>query len=229
MSDKKTKILITDDEPDILEFLKYNFEKEGYEIVTAANGMEALACAKTHKPELIILDVMMPELDGMETCRILRKNPDFAETSIIFLTARSEEFSEISGFQAGADDYVTKPIRLRVLLARVKSLLNRKKKEASHSVEDVIERGTLKIYPLKRVVKLGDEHIHLPRKEFELLLFLSSQPERVFTRDEIYKKIWGTEVFVGDRTIDVHIRKLRKALGKRYIKTSKGVGYSFRY
>ncbi len=229
MQKDKTKILIADDEPDILEFLQYNFNKEGYTTFTATNGVEAVQEAEKHRPDLIILDVMMPELDGMEACRILRKNPSLSHAIILFLTARSEDFSEISGFEAGADDYVTKPIRLRALLARVQSLLNRKKKEEGPSVNEVIERGEIRIFPVKRVVKLGEKAIYLPRKEFELLLFLSSQPERVFTRDEIYNKIWGTEVYVGERTIDVHIRKLRKALGKKYIKTSKGVGYSFSY
>ncbi len=229
MKEEKIKILIADDEPDILEFLKYNFEKEGYEVSTALNGLEAIEKAEEISPDLIILDVMMPEMDGMEACRILREKTAFKSTLILFLTARSEDFSEIAGFQAGADDYVTKPIRPRVLLARVRSLLSRKVKGGEAAKEKIIGKGEVQIFPDKRLVQINEQVITLPRKEFDLLVYLASQPERVFTRDEIYRRIWGLGVIVGDRTLDVHIRKLRKALGKKYIKTSKGVGYSFSY
>ncbi len=229
MKEEKIKILIADDEPDILEFLKYNFEKEGYEVSTALNGLEAIEKAEEISPDLIILDVMMPEMDGMEACRILREKTEFRSTLILFLTARSEDFSEIAGFQAGADDYVTKPIRPRVLLARVRSLLSRKVKGGEAAKEKIIGKGEVQIFPDKRLVQINEQVITLPRKEFDLLVYLASQPERVFTRDEIYRRIWGLGVIVGDRTLDVHIRKLRKALGKKYIKTSKGVGYSFSY
>ncbi|MEE9349673.1 MAG: response regulator transcription factor [Flavobacteriaceae bacterium] len=222
----KPRILFVDDEPDILEILKYNFEKEGYIVYTANNGSEGLLKAKKHQPHLIILDVMMPEIDGIETCRLLREIPEFAKTIILFLTARNEEYSELAGFNAGADDYVFKPIRPRTLIARVKSLLKRQK-----NVEDTIQPlhfGDLFINPEERLVKIKNETIKLPRKEFDLLLLLASKPEKVFTREKIFSKIWGDDVIVGDRTLDVHIRKLRKKIGKDYIRTSKGIGYSMR-
>ena len=219
------KILIVDDELDILEFLSYNLEKEGYAVFTANNGIQAIAVAKKELPDLIILDVMMPELDGVETCRQLRKMPQFANTLIIFLTARNEEYAEIAGFDVGADDYITKPIRPRVLLARIKALWKRKK--GGDYPEGVINVGEITIDNEKRIVENGTNRIKLPKKEFELLLLLASKPERVFTRDEIYLKIWGGNLIVGDRTLDVYIRRLRKKVGEKYIKTSKGIGYAF--
>jgi len=224
MINENYKILIVDDEPDILEILKYNFEKEKYIVYTANNGEKGIKKAKKHQPDLIILDVMMPELDGIETCRLLREIPEFSKTIIVFLTARSEDYSEIAGFNVGADDYVTKPIRPRTLIARVKSLLKRNK--ASKTISNIIELGELIINLDSRLVIKNDEDLFLPRKEFELLLLLVSKPEKVFTREEIYHKIWGENIIVGDRTLDVHIRKLRKKIGEEYIRTSKGVGYS---
>lgn len=223
MVNKNQKILIVDDEPDILEILKYNFEKESYTVTTASNGKEAIELAKKTNPDLIILDVMMPELDGIETCRLLREIPSFSNTIIIFLTARNEEYSEIAGFNVGADDYVTKPIRPRTLIARVKALLKRNK--ANIESNDIII-GNLTINIEKRLVIKNNTEIILPKKEFDLLLLFASKPEKVFSRDEIYKNIWGSYIIVGDRTLDVHIRKLRKKIGEEYIRTSKGIGYS---
>jgi len=228
MSTTQEKILIVDDELDILEFLKYNFEKEGYAIWTANNGLKAISKAKKHNPELIILDVMMPEMDGIEVCRLLREIPQFKSTIIIFLTARSEDYTEIAGFDAGADDYVTKPIRPRALLMRVKALLKRKKVQETE-VESIRNLGELTIDMEKRQILIKEKKVALPKKEFELLILLASKPEKVFSRAEIYRNIWGTEIIVGDRTLDVHIRKLRKNIGDKYIKTTKGIGYAFKY
>lgn len=219
------KILIVDDELDILEFLSYNLEKEGHAVFTANNGIQAITVAKKELPDLIILDVMMPELDGVETCRQLRGMSQFSNTLIIFLTARNEEYSEIAGFDVGADDYITKPIRPRVLLARIKALWKRKK--SGESTEGIINIGEITIDNEKRMVENGTNRIKLPKKEFDLLLLLASKPERVFTRDEIYLKIWGSDLIVGDRTLDVYIRRLRKKVGEKYIRTSKGIGYAF--
>jgi len=223
MSETLLKILIVDDEPDILEFLRYNLEKEGYAVFTANNGNEAIESAKRDAPDLIILDVMMPGLDGVEVCRQLREMPQFATTLIIFLTARSEDYSEIAGFDVGADDYITKPIRPRVLVARIKALLKRNR--GDDYPKNIISVGDIMIDNEKRLVKKGNKVIKLPRKEFDLLLLLASKPERVFTREEIYLKLWGN-LIVGDRTLDVHIRKLREKIGEKHIKTSKGVGYA---
>jgi two-component system alkaline phosphatase synthesis response regulator PhoP len=219
------KILIVDDEKDILEFLKYNFEKEGYAVHTASNGNEGKSLAFKNKPDLIILDIMMPGMDGVELCKELRESPDFAETLIIFLTARGEDYSQIAGFEVGADDYITKPVKPRVLLARVKALLKRKGKTKAD--QNVIDVGGLIIDLNKRDVIIGGSSIHLPKIEFDILVLLVSYPGKIFTREEIYAKIWGNEVFVSDRTLDVHIRKLREKIGKEYIKTIKGVGYGF--
>ena len=219
------KTLIVDDELDILEFLSCNLEKEGYAVFTANNGIEAIAVAKKELPDLIILDIMMPELDEVETCRQLRGMPHFFNTLIIFLMARNEEYSEIAGFDVGAADFFTKPIRPRVLLARIKVLWKRKK--SGENVEGVINVEDITIDNEKRMVKNGTNHIKLPKKEFDLLLLLASKPERVFTRGEIYLKIWGSDLIVGDRTLDVYIRRLRKKVGEKYIRTSKGIGYAF--
>jgi two-component system alkaline phosphatase synthesis response regulator PhoP len=218
-------ILLVDDEEDILEFLSYNLRKEGYTVYTALNGPDGIALAKAHHPQLIILDVMMPGMDGMETCTLMRQDATLKEAVIIFLTARSEDYSQIAGFDAGADDYVAKPVRPKVLMSRIKALLRRSKpiegSEHRTSVSNlVIDRERYLVY------KDGLE-ITLPRKEFELLALLASRPNKVFSREEIYDKIWGNSVIVGDRTIDVHIRKLREKIEIDNIRTVKGVGYKF--
>ena len=218
------KILIADDEPDILEFLQYNLEKEGYTILLAENGRDAIKLAKEHQPHLILLDIMMPELDGIETCRELRGMPDFKNTLIAFLTARNEDYSQIAGFDVGADDYITKPIKPRVLISRIKALLRRFNSELQ---EEAINLGDIRIDREKFLVYKGEEKLSLPKKEFELLSLLASKPGKVFSRKEIMSKIWGNDIIVGDRTIDVHIRKLREKIGEDYFKTIKGIGYKF--
>jgi two-component system, OmpR family, alkaline phosphatase synthesis response regulator PhoP len=225
MEASNEKILIVDDEIDILEFLKYNFEKEGYAVLTAQNGIEGKSLAFKNKPDLIILDIMMPGLDGVELCKDLRESPDFTDTLIVFLTARGEDYSQIAGFEVGADDYITKPVKSRVLLARVKALLKRKGKVKAE--QNVIDLSNLTIDLNKRDVIIAGNSIHLPKIEFDILVLLVSYPGKIFTREEIYSKIWGNEVFVSDRTLDVHIRKLREKIGTDYIKTIKGVGYGF--
>lgn len=225
MDVNNSKILIVDDEKDILEFLKYNFEKEGFKVFTAQNGVEGKQMAKKAKPDLIILDIMMPEMDGVELCQELRSLQEFEDTLIIFLTARGEDYSQIAGFEVGADDYVTKPVRPKVLIARVKALLKRRTRGPVH--EERIEIDNLIIDTDKREVIVGNESIHIPKIEFDLLLLLVSYPGKIFSRGEIYAKVWGNEVFVSDRTLDVHIRKLREKIGKEHIKTIKGVGYGF--
>ncbi len=221
----KSKILIVDDEADILEFLRYNFENENYDVITASNGLDAIAIAKSERPNLIILDVMMPAMDGIETCKTLRKIPELKSVLIVFLTARSEDYAEIAGFDAGADDYVTKPIRVHTLLARVKSLL--KRQTPNTKTEKIIRHGKLTIDQEKRIIYVDKKEVTLPKKEYDLFSLLISNPEKVFSREEIYQTVWGNDVVVGDRTIDVHIRKLREKIGESYIKTSKGIGYSF--
>lgn len=222
------KILIVDDEPDILEFLSYNLRKEGYSVYTANNGKEGLEAAKKVHPHLIILDVMMPEIDGIETCREIRATDGLKNTLIAFLTARSEDYSQIAGFDAGADDYINKPIKPRVLVSRIQALLRRFSNAEEKSLPSV-DVGGLKIDRERfNVIKDGEE-INLPKKEFELLSLLATKPGKVFTREEILERVWGGDVVVGDRTIDVHIRKLREKLGEEYIKTVKGVGYKFEF
>jgi two-component system, OmpR family, alkaline phosphatase synthesis response regulator PhoP len=221
-----TKILIVDDENDILDFLSYNLKKEGFDVATALNGKEGIAKALHYNPNLIILDIMMPEMDGVEACRQLRQYPQFNKTIIAFLTARDEELSQISALDVGGDDYITKPIKPQVLISRVNALLRRHNSESADS-QLVIKVADLEIDRQRMQILRGDVTIELPRKEFELLLLLVSRPGKVFTRDEIYNKIWGNSVIVGDRTIDVHIRKLREKLGSDNIKTLKGVGYKF--
>lgn len=222
------KILIVDDEPDILEFLQYNLRKEGYTVVTANDGKFALAVAEREKPDLIILDIMMPELDGVETCRQLRSKKEFSDTPIAFLTARDEDFSQITALDVGGDDYITKPIKPRVLISRINALLRRADR-ANADDQDLIQLSDLVIDRQKVLVFKQDKPIELPRKEFEILWLLASKPGRVFTREEIFDKIWGADVIVGNRTIDVHIRKLRERLGEEYIKTMKGIGYKFEF
>jgi len=225
MNATNTKILIVDDEKDIIEFLQYNFDKEGYQVYTARNGEKGRELAIKVKPDLIILDIMMPGMDGVELCKELREIPDFEDTLIIFLTARGEDYSQIAGFEVGADDYITKPVRPRVLLARVKALLKRKSKVKIE--ENIIDISDIRIDKDKRDVLIANESVHIPKIEFDLLVLLASNPGKIFLREEIYSKIWGNEVFVSDRTLDVHIRKLREKIGNHHIKTIKGVGYGF--
>jgi two-component system alkaline phosphatase synthesis response regulator PhoP len=224
---ERAKILVVDDEPDILEMLSYNLQNQGYQVLQAQSGEAALQIADQESPDLILLDIMMPDLDGVETCRQLRARPNGNDFAIIFLTARSEEYSEIAGFDAGADDYITKPIRPRVLLKRVKAILRRGKLTDSDSSEGHLKVGNLEIVKDEFLVYKDGETITLPKKEFELLYFLAQQPGKVFSRDVLLSNIWGTDVYVVPRTIDVHIRKLREKLGEEYIQTVKGVGYKF--
>lgn len=218
------KILLVDDEPDILEFIRYNLEKEGYTVYTAENGRKAIEVAQRVIPHLILLDVMMPEMDGIETCREMRTMPEFRNTLIAFLTARNEDYSQIAGFDVGADDYITKPIKPRVLISRIKALLRR---FTAETTEDNVKLGNIEIDQEKFMVYKDGVELNLPKKEFELLSLLTSKPGKVFSRKEILNKIWGNDIIVGDRTIDVHIRKLREKLGDNYFKTIKGIGYKF--
>ncbi len=225
MKKKDLKILLVDDEPDILEIVGYNLSNEGYQVFTAENGVEAIALAKKQVPHLIILDVMMPEMDGIEACEKMRAIPDLSNTIITFLTARGEDYSQVAGFEAGADDYITKPIKPKVLASKVKALLRRFKESKDGSGE--VNLGDLVIdREAYKIIKKGKE-LFLPRKEFELLALLASKPGKVFKREEILEKVWGNEVIVGGRTIDVHIRKLREKIGDKSFKTVKGVGYKF--
>jgi len=227
MIKKATKILVVDDEQDILELIRHTLNKEGYEVHVAANGQQAVEKALKIKPDLILMDVMMPVMDGMEACRQLKENPETSDLAIIFLTARSEEFAELAGFEAGADDYIAKPIRGRVLLSRIRAILRR---NSSNSVEEEIVKLQFEDLIIDRerfLVEFQGIAIQFPRKEFELLSFLASKPGRVFSRDEILENVWGNEVLVVDRTIDVHVRKIREKLDDRYIFTVKGVGYKF--
>ena len=220
------KVLVVDDDSDIVELLEYNLIKEGYSVLTASNGKKAIEIAKTFLPDLILLDIMMPQLDGIETGRILRQNPDIKNTYILFLTARSEEYSEVAAFEVGADDYITKPIKPRALMSRINALFRREAQKADSG--DQIEILDLIINRKNYTVTQGsDKSVVLPKKEFELLFFLAQTPNKVFNRDELLQKIWGADIYVLERTVDVHIRKLREKLGERYIKTLKGVGYMF--
>ncbi len=222
---ENANILLVDDEQDILDLIKYNLEKEGFRVNTASNGKEGIKEAARSTPDLILLDVMMPEMDGMETCIQLREKPELKHTIIAFLTARGEDYSQIAGFEAGADDYITKPIKPRVLVSRVKALLRRKAESAT--AEKKKKTNGIVIDKERYVVMKNGEELTLPKKEFELLSLLMSQPGRVFTRESILSGVWGNDVIVGDRTIDVHIRKLREKLGDSHFKTVKGVGYKF--
>ncbi|SFU28910.1 two-component system, OmpR family, alkaline phosphatase synthesis response regulator PhoP [Pustulibacterium marinum] len=227
MKKKDIKILLVDDEPDILEIVGYNLSSEGYQISTAENGLEAVAKAKKEKPHLIIMDVMMPEMDGIEACEQIRKISDLSETIITFLTARGEDYSQMAGFDAGADDYITKPIKPKVLVSKVKALLRRLKEDKEEVTDDIVTVGDIVINRVEyKIIQKGNEII-LPRKEFELLSLLASRPGKVFKREEILDRVWGNEVIVGGRTIDVHIRKLREKIGDDHFKTIKGVGYKF--
>jgi len=227
MSENNFKILLVDDEPDILEIISYNLKSNGYEVFTALNGVKALKKAKAILPDLIILDVMMPEMDGIETCEEIRKIPELNNTIVTFLTARYEDYSQLAGFDAGADDYINKPIKPKLLVGKVKSLLRRLNKNKATEKHSLINLGDLIIDREEYKITLNKNEILLPRKEFELLYLLASKPGKVFKREDILEKIWGYEVVVGGRTIDVHIRKLREKLGDSSIKTIKGVGYKF--
>ncbi len=228
METNKYKILIVDDEPDILEFINYNLKKEGFNVYQASSGRQAIETAIKEIPDLILLDIMLPEMDGIETCEEIRKIPSLFHTTIAFLTARGEDYSQIAGFEAGGDDYITKPIKPKVLISRLKALLKRSHAPAS---EDKKKPGNISddIYMDRErfiVVKKGKD-LELPKKEFELLNLLISKPGKVFTREEIFHTVWGDKIIVGDRTIDVHIRKLREKIGEDFIQTVKGVGYKF--
>ena len=219
------KVLLVDDEPDIIELLKYNLEREGYQVSTALNGRDALKVAKANRPDLIVLDIMMPGMDGVEVCNQLRQLPEFKHTLITFLTARSEDYSQIAGFDAGADDYITKPVRPKVFVSKVKALLKRSGGDRPNG--QVLEANGVKVDMEKVMVFVNEVAMQLPKKEFELLVLLISKPGKVFKREEIYGQIWGNDLFVGDRTIDVHIRKLREKIGDDRIRTVKGIGYTF--
>ncbi len=223
MKTKKFKILLVDDEPDIVEIISYSLKNANYDVYSAFNGLEAIKVAKSIKPDLIILDVMMPEMDGIEACEIIREDQVVGKTLITFLSARGEDYSQIAALNAGADDYITKPIKPKVLLSKVKSLLRR----ISNDQNEIIEFKNLTIDKTGYRVFVEKNEISLPRKEFELLFLLASKPDKVFKRDFILESIWGKDVIVGDRTIDVHIRKLREKIGSSYLKTIKGVGYKF--
>jgi len=226
MIKKPTKILVVDDEQDILELIRHALNKEGFEVFVCANGQQAVGKTKKINPDLILMDVMMPIMDGMEACRQIKDAPETSNIPVIFLTARSEEFAELAGFEAGADDYISKPIRARVLISRIKAILRR---QSPSQIEDVLkmELGDLVIDRERFNVGYKGQLLQFPRKEFELLSFLASKPGRVFSRDEILENVWGNEVLVVDRTIDVHVRKIREKLDDKFIYTVKGVGYKF--
>jgi two-component system alkaline phosphatase synthesis response regulator PhoP len=225
MKKKDIKILLVDDEPDVIEIIRYNLDQEGYKIYTASDGEEALKKAKKNIPHLIIMDVMMPNIDGIEACEQLRKDVSFNETIIMFLTARGEDYSHVAALEAGADDYVTKPIKPKIIVSKVKALLRRLKNE--EPTQEKIQIGKLIIERDKYEVTHMGKSFSMPRKEFELLYLLASKPDKVIKREKIMEIVWGSEVVVGDRTIDVHIRKLREKIGDKYFKTVKGVGYKF--
>jgi two-component system alkaline phosphatase synthesis response regulator PhoP len=227
MTMKAHKVMVVDDEPDILELLTYNLEKEGYEVKTATNGKKAVALAQSFQPELILMDIMMPVMDGVEACRQIREIPEMRNTFIIFLTARSEEYSEVAAFDTGADDYLTKPIKPRALMSRINAIFRRESQKTSSEENSLIEIGDLSIDRTSYTLYKGDNQIALPKKEFELLFFLASNPDKVYNRDELLQNIWGNDVYVLARTVDVHIRRIREKIGEHYIKTIKGVGYKF--
>jgi two-component system alkaline phosphatase synthesis response regulator PhoP len=221
------KVLVVDDEPDIVEILRYNLEKDGYQVQAAYNGRQGVQVAKKFKPDLVIMDIMMPEMDGVEACRQLREIPEFQSIYILFLTARAEEYSEVAAFDIGADDYITKPVKPRALLSRIGALLRRGEKKHRPEQSAVIEVGTLSIDKRSYTLQVDGKPVPLPKKEFELLHFLAETPDKVFTREELLMHIWGSDVYVLARTVDVHIRRVREKIGSGYIKTVKGVGYKF--
>ena len=222
---KIPKILVVDDDPDIVEILRYNLSLAGYEVKSASNGKECIKKAKLFLPQIILLDVMMPEMDGIEACSLLQKIPSLLNTRVIFLSARNEEYTQLSAFDAGADDYISKPVKPKILLKKITSIIKRINAVNKH--EDIIKLDNIIIDRNKFLIIKNDVEIYLPKKEFELLFLLASQPGNVFTRDQIMNKVWGSEIIVGDRTIDVHIRKLREKIGDLCFKTIKGVGYKF--
>lgn len=219
------KVLVVDDEEPILELLKYNLEKSGFEVKTAIDGIKAVEIAKKFVPDLVLLDIMMPKMDGVETCRLLRDIPELQKTFVVFLTARSEEYSEVAAFDVGADDYITKPIKPRALMSRINAMFRRDSKKTSPS--SLITIGDLTIDRTSYTIKVNEKEINLPKKEFELLYFLAQNPNKVFSREELLQNIWGSDVYVLARTVDVHIRKVREKIGEEYITTVKGVGYKF--
>ena len=224
------KILLVDDEPDILDFLRYNLVKEGYQVFTAHDGVEGLKLAGQIKPHIVILDIMMPKMDGVEVCQQIRNHPEMGNPLIVFLTARDEDYSQIAALEVGGDDYITKPIRPRVFISRIKALLRRFERKEEGAAEDaILEVADLLIDKERVTVTRQGQEIELAKKEFELLSLLAAKPGKVFTREEIFLKVWGTDVIVGNRTIDVHIRKLREKIGESYIKTIKGIGYKFEF
>lgn len=224
MNNAQYKVLVVDDEPDILEFMEYNLKKEGYEVYSAKNGSEAIEIAEKQVPHLVILDIMMPVMDGIEACRMMRTVPALKNMVITFLTARNEDYSQIAGFDVGADDYISKPIKPRVLMSRIKALLRRFNGNGN---EPGLKIGNIEIDREQYLVHKDGESLSFPRKEFELLALLTSKPGKVFTREDILGRVWGSDIVVGDRTIDVHIRKIREKLGDEAIKTVKGIGYKF--
>jgi two-component system, OmpR family, alkaline phosphatase synthesis response regulator PhoP len=219
------KVLVVDDEEPILELLKYNLEKSGYDVKTAENGMKAVEIAKKFTPDLVLLDIMMPKMDGVETCRLIREIPEMQKSFVVFLTARSEEYSEVAAFDVGADDYITKPIKPRALMSRISALFRRESKK--ETPQALITIGDLIIDRTSYTIKLKNKEINLPKKEFELLFFLAQNPNKVFSREDLLHNIWGTDVYVLARTVDVHIRKVREKIGDDFIATVKGVGYKF--
>lgn len=228
MKKKDIKILLVDDEQDILEIVGYNLTQEGYQVITASNGKEAIFKAKKELPQLIIMDVMMPEMDGIEACETIRRMPELQDTIITFLTARSEDYSQVAGFDAGADDYIAKPIKPKVLVSKVKALLRRLKSDDAVASSTLVV-GDIEINREEYKINKGGEVMVLPKKEFELFYLLATKPGKVFTREEILDRVWGNEVVVGGRTIDVHIRKLREKIGDDFFKTIKGVGYKIEF
>ena len=226
MKSSPLKILVVDDDLDIIEILKYNLNKSGYLVKSAKNGIEAIKRAKKFMPNIILMDVMMPEMSGIEACSEIKQIDELSETMIIFLSARSEDYTQISAYDAGADDYISKPIKPKILLKKISNIA--KKIKSNKNMPIILDLGSIKINREEYLVTQNKNEIMLPRKEFELLFLLASKPEKVFTRDEIMNKVWGTQVVVGDRTIDVHIRKLREKIGDKHIKTLKGVGYKFK-
>lgn len=226
MGNKQThKVLVVDDEEPILELLKYNLEKGGYEVKTASDGSKAVEIAKKFTPDLVLLDIMMPKMDGVETCRLIREIPEMQKTFVVFLTARSEEYSEVAAFDVGADDYITKPIKPRALMSRISALFRRDTKKTSPN--SLISIGELTIDRTSYTIKVNEREISLPKKEFELLYFLAQNPNKVFSREDLLQNIWGSDVYVLARTVDVHIRKVREKIGEEFITTVKGVGYKF--
>ena len=220
------KILVVDDDPDIVEILKYNLKNSGYSVKSAGNGVEAIKKAKKFIPDIILMDVMMPEMSGIEACEEIKNIDQLSQAIIIFLSARSEDYTQISAYDAGADDYISKPVKPKILLKKISNIA--KKINSEKNAPNIIDLGSIKINKEEYVVIKDKKEILLPRKEFELLFLLATKPEKVFTREEIMNKVWGTQVIVGDRTIDVHVRKLREKIGEKHIKTLKGVGYKFK-